>query len=193
VTDPRDENPPAPVGPARVPGPRRDRDPWRHFVLVFVSLAVLAELVYYGVALESALFRLYLETLARISGAILKLFAQDVSVRGTLIYSAQFSVEIARGCDAYRICALFSAAVIAFPAAWRARLFGLALGLIWLNLWNFVRIVGLCFIGGHWPGQFQAAHQIYFPIFLICMTLVAWMLWISVATREGLRAGTRRA
>jgi len=162
-------------------------------VLVFAVLAVLSELLYYGIALESPLFRVYLETLARISAALLGLFAQDVSVRGSFISSSLYSVEIARGCDAYRICALFTAAVVAFPAAWRARLWGLVLGLLWLNLWNFVRIVGLCVIGGHWPEQFRAAHEIYFPIFLICMTLVAWISWISVVTREAQPARTGRA
>ena len=164
--------------------PRGGRDPWRRFALTFGALAIASELVYYGVALESALFQSYLATLARISGAILGLFADDVSVRGTYISSSLFSVEIARGCDAYRICSLLSAAMIAFPAPWSLKAWGLVLGLLWLNFLNFVRIIGLFFIGAYLPEHFKASHEIYFPLFLICMTVAAWIIWVRQATRE---------
>jgi exosortase/archaeosortase family protein len=163
--------------------PRR-RDPWLRFVLVFAVLAVASELVYYGVALESDLFAAYLALLARISGFLLGLVTDDVTVRGTLISSSHFSVEIARGCDAYRICSLLSAAIIAFPSSLRIKLWGLALGLLWLNVLNFVRILGLFFIGGAFPEHFRASHETYFPIFLICMTMAAWIFWLRWATRE---------
>ena len=165
----------------------RGRDPWRRFVLVFAALAVASELVYYGVALESDLFAAYLALLARISGFLLGFVADDVAVRGTLISSSLFSVEIARGCDAYRICSLLSAAIIAFPSSLRVKLWGLALGLLWLNMLNFVRILGLFFIGGYFPEHFGASHETYFPIFLICMTMAAWILWLRWATREAIR------
>jgi exosortase/archaeosortase family protein len=165
----------------------RGRDPWRRFVIVFAALAVASELVYYGVALESDVFAAYLALLARISGFLLGFVADDVAVRGTLISSSLFSVEIGRGCDAYRICSLLSAAIIAFPSSLRLKLWGLALGLLWLNLLNFVRILGLFFVGGHLPAHFQASHQTYFPIFLICMTMAAWIFWLRWATREAIR------
>lgn len=165
----------------------RGRDPWLRFVLGFGALAVASELAYYGVALESDLFAAYLALLARIGGFLLGLFTDDVTVRGTLIHSPLYSVEIARGCDAYRICSLLSAAIIAFPATLRLKLWGLALGLLWLTALNFVRILGLFFIGGHFPQYFQASHEVYFPIFLICMTMAAWIFWLRRATRETIR------
>ncbi len=165
----------------------RGRDPWRRFVLVFAALAVASELAYYGVALESDVFAAYLALLARISGFLLGFVADDVTVHGTLISSSLFSVEIARGCDAYRICSLLTAAIIAFPSSLRLKLWGLALGLLWLNILNFVRILGLFFIGGFFPEHFQASHETYFPIFLICMTMAAWILWLRWATREAIR------
>ncbi len=160
------------------------RDPWIRFTLIFAALAVLSELVYYGVALESALFRDYLATLARISGWILSLVVEGVQVNGTAVTSRLFSVEIARGCDAYRLCALFTAAIAAFPAPIRLKAWGIALGLLWLNLLNFVRIIGLFFIGGYAYPHFQRSHEIYFPIFLIAMTVSAWIVWVRRATHE---------
>jgi exosortase H (IPTLxxWG-CTERM-specific) len=173
--------------------PKQARDPWLRFALTFGVLALLSEVVYYGVALESDLFQRYLETLAQISGAILRPFTDGIQVRGTLITGSLFTVEIARGCDAYRICALLAAAMLAFPAPWRDKLIGLVLGLVWLNVLNFVRIVGLYFIGGLWYSEFQRAHVIYFPIFLIVMTVGAWIVWVRWVTRERPGVGSAAA
>jgi exosortase/archaeosortase family protein len=174
----------APGAEDAVSQPPKQRDPWVRFALIFGALAILSEVVYYGVALESDAFHRYLETLAEISGGILRHFTDGVTVRGTLISGSLFTVEIARGCDAYRICALLAAAMLAFPASWRDKLVGLLLGLVWLNALNFVRICGLYFIGGLYYSEFQRAHVIYFPIFLIAMTVGAWIVWVRWVTRE---------
>jgi exosortase/archaeosortase family protein len=173
--------------PPQAPAPRDPvspvRDPWVRFAVTFGVLAVVSELVYYGVALESPVFHRYLEGLARISGWLLGFLIEDVRVRGTHVSSPIFSVEIARGCDAYRICALLSAAIIAFPAPLRTKAWGLVLGLLWLNFLNFVRIISLIFVGGYLYPHFQTTHEVYFPIFLIAMTLAAWIVWVRQATR----------
>lgn len=170
----------AEASPAAATGP----DPWLRFALVFGLLALLSEVVYYAVALESDLFRAYLNGLARVSRWILGALGEEVRVRQAVLSGELFSVEIARGCDAYRICALLSAAIIAFPARLSTKLWGLGLGLLWLNALNFVRIVSLYYIGGLWHEHFKHAHEIYFPVFLICMTVVAWVLWVRRAARD---------
>jgi exosortase H (IPTLxxWG-CTERM-specific) len=165
---------------------RTPREPWVRFALIFAALAVVSELVYYGVALESPLFRDYLAALARISAWILAWFVDGVSVNGTAITSRAFTVEIARGCDAYRMCALLTSAIVAFPAPIPRKLWGIALGLAWLNLLNFVRIIGLFFIGAYAAAWFQTSHEIFFPIFLIAMTVGAWIFWLRRATHDRL-------
>ena len=160
------------------------RDPWLRFALTFGALALLSEVVYYGLALESGPFQRYLELLAHISAAILTPFTDGINVRGTLISGSLFSVEIARGCDAYRICALLAAAMLAFPATWREKGIGLVLGLLVLNLMNFVRICGLYFIGGLYYPEFHRAHTIYFPTFLIAVTVAVWIVWVRWVTRD---------
>ena len=161
-----------------------DRDPWIRFAVTFAALAVLSELIYYGVALESPLFHAYLAALARASGWLISLVLDQVQVNGTLITSGLFSVEIARGCDAYRLCALLTSAIVAFPAPLGLKAWGIGLGLLWLNLLNFVRIIGLFFIGGLAYPHFQRSHEIYFPIFLIAMTVAAWIGWVRWVTRD---------
>jgi len=178
-----------PEGPEESEVPARDpgswiRDPWLRFALTFGALAVLTEIVYYGLALESNLFHAYLAFLARTSGWILSFATEGVTVSDAVISGDLFSVEIAQGCDAYRISALLCSAIIAFPARWSTKAWGIALGLVWLNALNYVRIVGLFFIGGYYREQFQRSHEVYFPVFLVCMTVLAWILWVRRATRD---------
>lgn len=169
--------------PARGPG-AWIHDPWLRFALLFGVLAVLSEVVYYGMALESAFFDAYLALLARSSGWILSHFTEDVRVTGAVISGKLFTVEIGQGCDAYRISALLSAAIVAFPARWSTKAWGLVLGMLWLHGLNYVRIVGLYFIGGYYRDHFQESHEVYFPVFLVCMTVLAWILWVRRATRD---------
>ena len=160
------------------------RDPWFRFAATFGLLALISEVVYYAFALESDLFRVYLETLARISAWILEQMTTGIKLRGTVISGDLFSVQIAAGCDAYRISALLGSAILAFPARWKTKVVGLFFGLLWLNALNFVRIVGLYFIGAYLTPHFHRSHEVYFPIFLICMTIAAWMIWVRRATDD---------
>ena len=182
-SDPSDDATDEREGPAPEPGGML-QDPWLRFALTFGAFAVLTEVVYYGLAQESDLFEAYLSFLARTSAWILSHFTEGVRVSGAVITGDLFSVEIAQGCDAYRISALLCSAILAFPARWSTRLWGIGLGLLWLNALNYVRIVGLYFIGGFYRDQFQQSHEVYFPIFLICMTVLAWILWVRKATHD---------
>ena len=179
-----DERLPESAGQGEPPQEPQGRDPWLRFAVTFAVLAVTSELVYYGVALESPLFKSYLAALAEANGFLLGLMVDEVSVQGTRISSSFFSVEIARGCDAYRICALLSSAIIAFPAPIRTKAWGLVLGLLWLNMLNFFRIISLFFVGGYFYAHFRDTHEIYFPIFLIAMTVAAWIVFVRRATRD---------
>jgi exosortase/archaeosortase family protein len=185
VDESEPENPEA-EAPAPTPRTRPPlwQDPWFRFAGVFGLLALISEVVYYAFALESDLFRKYLEVLAAMSAWILEQMTTGISRRGTIIHGDLFSVQIAPGCDAYRICALLGSAILAFPARWKTKAIGLFFGLLWLNALNFVRIVGLYFIGALYNPYFQDSHEVYFPIFLICMTIAAWMIWVRRATDD---------
>ena len=157
--------------------------PWIRFALVFGALAIGSELLYYGVILESEGFHAYLAVLARISGLLLDWMGQDVSVTGAQISNARFAVLVSDGCDAIQICALLSAAVIAFPAPLQRRLRGVVLGILWLQLLNFVRIVSLFLIGAYFASGFSPAHKVVWPTFLIVVTIATWIFWVRQEAR----------
>lgn len=159
------------------------RESWLRFALIFGVLAVTSEVLYYATVLDSEGFQAYLAVVAKISGAFLSLFSSDITVNGSRISNRFFVVEIAQGCDAIQVCSLLAAAVIAFPVRIGCKLRGLVLGILWLQLLNFLRIVTLFWIGMYFSHVFQTAHEFVWPGILIVLTIVTWILWVRWETR----------
>jgi exosortase H (IPTLxxWG-CTERM-specific) len=174
--------------PASPPGPAPPggflSDPWFRFALLFGVLALTCEVLYYAVLVDSGPLVHYLRALAFMAVEILTAFRIHAEVHYTLVTSGDFSVQIAHGCDAIQICALYSCAVIAFPAPWRAKLRGLVIGILWLQLLNQVRIVTLVLIGRYYATIFEAAHFTVWPSVLIVITVASWIAWVRWATRD---------
>ena len=126
------------------------RAPWLRFALIFGALAVASEIAYYGIILESELFRSYLRVLASTSAFLLSLFAEGITVHGAQLSGMGFAVEVAHGCDAIQVCALLVSAVIAFPAPLWHKLKGILAGVVILQVLNLLRIMSLFVIGATW-------------------------------------------
>ncbi|HEY6146467.1 MAG TPA: exosortase H [Thermoanaerobaculia bacterium] len=117
--------------------------------------------------------------IARTSAALLNLLSEKVSVSGTEIRAAGFSVDIENGCNGVETALLFGSAVLAFPASWRARAAGLALGFLAIQLLNLVRVVTLFWIGHHRPALFSAAHTVLWQSAVVIAGVLLFLLWAS--------------
>jgi exosortase/archaeosortase family protein len=76
---------------------------------------------------------------------------------------------------------LLLAAIVAFPAPFRKKLWGMVLGLACLVVANYARVVSLWFIGVHWPTGFDAAHFSVWPLLLICCAMGLFLRWLRYA------------
>jgi len=160
-------------------------------VLRFVAIFGLLMAVFYGVfytppdqapALDRV-FEWHLTGYAEASGALLNVLGYGVTVTGTRIHAPRFSVEVVRGCDGMEAMAMFVAAVLAFPARVKAKIWGIAIGVPALTLLNLVRIVSLYVIGVHFHSLFEAAHLGVWQTVFILATIVLWFVWALRATR----------
>lgn len=187
---PEDEGPGAPApDPADAPAPapaRRSllRDPWFRFASLFGLLALSCEVLYYALLVDSDPLQYYLGALAFMAGQILGGLGLEAEVTHTLITSGGFAVQVAHGCDAIQICALYSCSVLAFPAPIRRKFRGLVIGIVWLQLLNQLRIVSLVVIGRFYGSHFETAHYSVWPTFLIVVTVGSWIVWVRWATRR---------
>lgn len=153
------------------------------FALLFGFFALVSEVAYYAVALDSRGFESYLNVLAAISGWVLGLFGTEVKVVGTQIVGSGYAVAVAQGCDAIEVCSLLAAAVLAFPVSWPARIRGLAIGIVALQALNILRIVTLYWIGASsFSKYFKTSHELIWPSVLIAITIATWILWVRWET-----------
>ncbi len=118
---------------------------------------------------------------AMVTGALLNALGNHTVVRGADILSPEFGISVVTACTGLFIAGLFVAAVVAFPASWRARLVGVGLGLTALFAVNVLRLVSLYYIGRYWPSVFDSAHQLVWQSLLIAIAVLLWLAWAGRA------------
>ena len=162
------------------------RRPVLRFVVLLAGLTVAFNAFFYLVISDSALFDSYLSVNARISAGILRLFGENASADGTTIRSAEFPLEIKKGCDAIQASAFFVFIVLASPVAIpvASRLPAVLLGTLALLILNIVRIATLFFAVHHSQKVFNVMHvEVWQPIFIF-LPLAFWFLWLRSAMRS---------
>lgn len=148
------------------------------FVVLFVTLmAAFYAVTLYVNVVDKKILPAYMRANATASAAILNLFGEGATARGTAVTSSRYSVDIQHGCDAIEPSALFLAAVLAFPASFRSKLPGLLIGTVVLALMNLVRIVSLFYTGIYWNRWFEVMHRdVWQPVFILS-ALTFWVIW----------------
>jgi len=143
---------------------------------------VVARVVAAGEVVRARFIAPYQALIATVTGKTLNLLGERVTVRGNEVRSDRFAVQITGGCDGIELNLLLLAAILAFPAPFRKKLRGVALGVACLVVANYLRVVCLWFIGVHWPGGFDAAHFSVWPLLLICCAMGLFLRWLRYAT-----------
>jgi exosortase H (IPTLxxWG-CTERM-specific) len=117
--------------------------------------------------------------IARLSGGVLHLLGQDVSMNGTVIRNPHFAVNIRNGCNGIEAMLIFLAAVLAFPASWKSRLTGLVLGILAIQVINLVRVVALFLTGVYFPKIFDTSHTVIWQTIVILFGVLLWIFWAN--------------
>jgi exosortase H (IPTLxxWG-CTERM-specific) len=166
----------------------------------FASLFVLLFVVLFGAYLlkpvEIHVIDPFTSGVAYVSTAIIDVFDASVIAQGKEIISTKtgFGVSIERGCNGLEAVLLLFAAMFAFPAPWKHRFIGFALGFIAIQALNVVRIISLFYIGD-WetskcvPGA--DCHRVWFDWFhlylwqalIILDATVVWLIWLRYLPR----------
>ena len=115
--------------------------------------------------------------IARVSGVTLNLLGQDITRTDTVLRSPRFAVNIRNGCNGVEAMVILLAAIVAFPATWGARLAGLALGIVVIQLVNLVRVVALFLTGAYMPSLFDSSHTVIWQSIVILSAVLLWMYW----------------
>jgi len=159
---------------SRVPPPIR-------FIIAFlVSLGILALVYPWLSAKFHAQMEMFMAFTAWMVGKGLAILGADVTLDGRFVHMAGLSVEVIEECTgAYEII-IFWAAVIAYPARWRAKAWGIAGGMIALIAINVIRMMFLVAVGSRWPNLFDFLHIYFWQATLILMIVTVWVTWIRL-------------
>lgn len=129
--------------------------------------------------------------IAKVSTWIIDIFDDDAVTFGKVIQSTHtgFAVSIERGCNGLEAVIILFAALFAFPAPWKHRLVGFAVGFLAIQALNLVRIISLFYMG-EWEtakcvaGQpcvtpwFDWFHHYLWQALIILDALVVWLIWL---------------
>jgi exosortase H (IPTLxxWG-CTERM-specific) len=117
--------------------------------------------------------------IAWLSGGVLHLLGQNVTMTGTVIRNPRFAVNIRNGCNGIEAMFIFIAAVLAFPASWKSRLAGLGLGILAIQVVNLVRVVALFLTGVYFPKIFDTSHTVIWQTIVILCGVLLWIFWAN--------------
>lgn len=156
-------------------------DPSRRFVPLFlVYLWLLTSLT--GL-LSSERMQTLLRATAWTDYQLLRFFSDDVRLSGIIVSLDGFAVRIITECTGLFEAVILVAAVLAYPATWRERLFGALTGTLLLYLVNVLRIAFLVLVGSHRPDLFEVAHVYFWQTLLAFFIVVIWLSWIHYFVR----------
>jgi exosortase/archaeosortase family protein len=168
--------------------PKAERTPkqklfFLKFLLAFVVCMGLFYIFYYSGFYNSSIEVPLMNAQARMGNFLLNLVGQGTTVHGCTITGGKFSIDIKKGCDGLEAMAILASGILIFPASFKLKMPGLALGIGVLFILNLVRIAGLYIIGKNCSNEiFEAMHfQGGFIIFTAIgvLLLLSWMNWAS--------------
>jgi exosortase H (IPTLxxWG-CTERM-specific) len=124
-------------------------------------------------------------TLAAISAGIVTLFDPQVLANGKVLQNTRngFAVSIEAGCNGVEATIVLVAAIFAFPASWKRKLIGLAIGIIAVQGLNIVRVISLFYLGQWNFSVFEWAHLYIWQALIMLDVMIVWLLWVRTLPR----------
>jgi archaeosortase B (VPXXXP-CTERM-specific) len=151
------------------------------FVLLFIGLLILLIILFSLTAdkfLSSPIEKLEIAT-AHLVGLVLNLFGMGAQVSQKFLSLKNFSVEIIAECTGLYEVFIFLAAMLAYPASFKKKLWGVFLGIPFIFLVNILRMVVITVVSNYRPSAFEFMHLYFWQVALILILLSAWILWIE--------------
>ncbi len=147
------------------------------FLLKFFAVLVGAYLLIAWNPVNDRVIVPFTAGIAEASGGLLDAFGENVEVAGTVIRSPRFAVNINNGCNGVEAMLILLASILAFPASIKARITGLLLGALAIQVLNAVRIITLYLLGAYQPRLFDVFHTAVWQIVIILAAIGFFLVW----------------
>jgi archaeosortase B (VPXXXP-CTERM-specific) len=124
--------------------------------------------------------------LAASAGGGANLFGAGAMVEGTIIRTDHAALDINHECTGIFVLLVYTMFVLAYPAPWRSRLTGAAVGWLTLNIVNLARLILLTFIASRQPDWFAYFHEYFFQGLFIALLAILASIWTEQVRRATL-------
>lgn len=101
----------------------------------------------------------------------------SVTLNGTNLSSGSFIVDVSPACSGAVPSMIYLAAVCAYPATWRSKIIGAALGLGIIYGVNLIRVVALFLIGLFATQFFHETHVYIAQSVVVAIAVATWLFW----------------
>jgi exosortase H (IPTLxxWG-CTERM-specific) len=140
------------------------------FLMVFV-VAFQLDVVHQNVVVP------FTSIVASASKLVINIFGAAASVQDNCLSTSGFSINIVDGCNGIYAIAILISGVLAFPASWKHKLWGILLGTLAIFLLNLIRVISLFYLGQHYPSLFEGVHVYVWQPIIIVWAIVVWDFW----------------
>jgi exosortase H (IPTLxxWG-CTERM-specific) len=166
-----------------VPDPKAQM---RRFLALFPILLIVGFGLLQVPAVDAAVAK-FTHALVNISGGLIHVCGGNALVSGNLLSNPVRGegVVVENGCNAVNVTILLWAAILTYPARWRHKLKGLAIGSLALHAVNLLRIVSLFYLQQYNQQWFDFAHFYLWESLIVLDTLVIFWVWAVFARRAG--------
>jgi len=163
--------PSAPTWGGRLTPPQR-------FALRFFLFLVLASLLAWAVALPDRLGPLQ-RMLAGSATSLATLTGSAAVANGDQIQVSGLAMDINYECTGVYVLLILCVFLLAYPASWRARAAGAALGVVSLTALNVLRIAVLVRVAELQPALFDYLHEYVWQGLFLVLTVAYAMTWVE--------------
>lgn len=152
----------------------------RRFLVLFPAILLALFALELTPPAQQAFVLPWTALVAKASIAAMQVFDPAVAAAGSMITSTKtgFSVVILAGCNGVEAMIVLLAAMVAYPAPWKHRLAGLAVGMAAIQALNIARIVSLFYLGQWSREAFEWAHLYAWQALIMLDALVVFLLWL---------------
>lgn len=162
-------------------------------------LFVLIQAVLFGLELLEPVQQYFVvpwtNLLASMCSSLVTMFDPNAVAYGKVLMNPKsgFGVSIEAGCNGIEACIVLIAAMLSFPATWKHRFIGIAIGIVAIQALNVVRVISLFYLGQWDADVFKFAHEYLWQGLIMLDVLVVWLLWVRANPERFAAGGTHAA
>lgn len=149
------------------------------FILTFIGICLLLFGLVYLPPVRDFVILPFTDWLTLAAGTLITSLGGEAWVQGNVLTIPGFSVRILDLCNGVEATLLLWAVMLAYPAPWTYRLWGLLIGFLGVQVINMLRIISLTYLGVWKPDWFHWVHWYVWDALITIDVLLLFLLWLK--------------